>query len=771
MNHRVTSIILMVLVSLVLGAGGANPEFSANQRDSFRADDPNLLNLIALEEEFSSEKNVFIVLEPDNKDVFDGEVLAVLQQVTELGWQIPYSQRVESLTNHLYTQVEEDDLLVEYLIEDGLSEQEVLKRKAYALDKEGVRDYLVSKEGSIALVSVTINLPLVDSASAAVETVDFVKNAVAELADTHPEIEFRVLGSVVMEVSMPQIVQEDSQTVIPLAFLIVVAFMVFLLRDAVANIAAIITCTLAIVAGMGLVLWTGVKMSPVLMNTPAIIIILGMADCIHLIVNYAQGLDKGLDKKAALQKSIEVNFKPIVFTSVTTAVSFLALNFSESPPFAHMGNAAAAGILFAMWASLTFLPAILYYLPSKASGIARLPKFERLITLYQGHGGKILVAFLLTVVTLASFIPQNKLDDNFVEWFDEELQFRKDFDLLNEKIGGSVVVNISIPANGPGGVLEPEYLQMLEDLDTYLNEWPEILYTASLVEVMKTLNQRMHGDDENLYRVPEQRNLASQYLLMYEMSLPFGQGLDNLINHDKSKSRVVAVFGKITDKGVIALESSVQQWLEERKQSDESAVLASANIAFAHMQYANINKLSKGFMLALLGISMLLILMFRSWSLGIVSIIPNLFPGLMAFGIWALISGKVGFGVSIGITLTLGIVVDDTIHLLSKYQYARKTLGFNNENSVKYAIETVGAAMLLTTIMVAIAFGAMLSSNFTPNQDIALITIITVVCAAVIDLVLLPIILLKAFSDKSSPSANISANKPEEADGREVSSC
>ena len=748
MNHRIACILLVVIASLFLGYGGVDAEFSANQRDSFKPTDPNLLNLIAIEEEFTSEKTIYVLLEPLNKDVFSASVLAAIGEVTDFGWEVPFSQRVESITNHPYTQVRGDDLFVEHLISDGLSDVELTKRKQYALEKVGVRDYLIARDGALSLVSITLNLPSDKSAAAAVEAVSFVKAEAARLRKAYPDIQFRVLGSVVMEVSMPEIVQADSQTVIPLATLIVFLFMALMLRDLVGNIAAMITCMLAIIAAMGAVLWTGVKLSPVLMNTPAVIIILAMADCIHLIVNYSQGLLQGLDKKHALQKSIEVNFQPIVFTSLTTAVSFLALNFSASPPFAHMGNAAAIGIVFAMVASLTFLPAIIYYLPSKAKGVSSMPKFGNLIDGYQRHGTKIVLIFAVVVVGLSVLIPNNRLDDNFVEWFDEELEFRKDFDLLTEKLGGSVVINISIPAKGEGGILEPEYLQYLEGLDQLLNEQPELMFTSSLLEVMKTLNQNMHGEDPAWYKVPDSRELASQYLLLYEMSLPFGQGLDNLMNHDRSKSRVTAVYGKLTDKNLIALEATLQQWLDERNLTDAPVVLGSSNIAFAHMQYANVNKLSQGFVIALVSISLLLIFMFRSLRLGAVSIFPNLIPAIMAFGIWSIISGKVGFGVSIGITLTLGIVVDDTIHFLSKYQYARNSLRLSNVESVRYAKDTVGIAMMLTTAMMAIAFGSMLFSNFTPNQDIALITIITVVCAVIVDLVLLPILLLKLFSDE-----------------------
>jgi len=756
MNHRIASIMLVVLGALLLGMGGKDAQFSANQRDFFKPTDQNLNNLIKIEQDYTSDKNVMVLVEPRNKNIFSPNALRAIQQLTEFGWSIPYSQRVESLSNHLYTRVDGDELMVEFLVEDvnALSPQELLARKRYATQKTGVKDYLITRDGDLSLVSVILNFPEQDSGQAAVKVVEYVRDYVATIDQQYPDIDFRVVGGVAVETSLPAIVQQDGRSIFPFALILVFAFLSFTLRDLIGNLACIATSVLAIFAGMGAVLWSGVKVSPILVNTPAIIVIIAMADCIHLMVNYAQGLNKGLDKKTALEKSIEVNFSPIVFTSLTTAVSFFALNFSESPPFAHMGTAAGVGILYAMLASLTFLPALVYYLPSKARGVTKLPSMGRLIHYYQPHGNKIIVGFVLVMITLASLISLNRLDDNFVEFFDKKLEVRRDMDFMIERVSGSVVVNISIPATENGGIYDPQYLNLLDDLEQRLQQNPQLRFTTSLLEVMKTLNKNLHQDDPDWYRIPESRELASQYLLMYEMSLPFGQDLNNLINFDRSETRVIAVYDQLSDKELIDLEGHIQSWLDQHAFDTKHAIIGSANLAFAHMQYTNVNNLSKGFVVALIFISLLLIAMFRSWSLGLISMIPNLFPAAMAFGVWALISGKIGFGMSVGITITLGIVVDDTIHFLAKYKYAREQLHLNNYEAVEYAMDTVGVAMLLTTAMMSIAFTALLFSDFIPNQDLGLITIITIICAVLVDLVLLPILLLKLFGDKKdAPSA------------------
>lgn len=166
---------------------------------------------------------------------------------------------------------------------------------------------------------------------------------------------------------------------------------------------------------------------------------------------------------------------------IALTTSFLALNFSDSPPFAHMGTASAIGIIFAMIASLTFLPAAIYYLPSKAKGLSTMPKLGGSVSTYQKHGNLIIVAFTLVIISLSALIPKNILDDNFIEFFDETLEVRKDIGFLTDNIGDSAVVNISIPATEQGGILEPEYLTLLDELDNFLSQQPELRFTTSLL--------------------------------------------------------------------------------------------------------------------------------------------------------------------------------------------------------------------------------------------------------------------------------------------------
>jgi len=208
----------------------------------------------------------------------------------------------------------------------------------------------------------------------------------------------------------------------------------------------------------------------------------------------------------------------------------------------------------------------------------------------------------------------------------------------------------------------------------------------------------MHGDEDTWYKLPENKELAAQYLLMYEFSLPYGLDLNNQINIDKSATRLTATLKNLSTKQTLAFEEKVQQWMSINTPTLETTG-SSPTIMFSHISKRNISSMLIGTTIALVLISFILMLSLRSFKYGLISLVPNLVPAGMGFGIWAIFNGQVGLSVSVVVAMTLGIVVDDTIHFLSKYLRAKRENGLNTEDAIRYAFNTVGEALLITTII------------------------------------------------------------------------
>ena len=354
---------------------------------------------------------------------------------------------------------------------------------------------------------------------------------------------------------------------------------------------------------------------------------------------------------------------------------------------------------------------------------------------------------IVLILLSSSGISKIYLNDEFIKYFDHSYPFRVASDFSAEHLAGLEIIDWDLDSGEEGGINDPQYLQTVEDFANWFREQPEVRHVYTITDIMKRLNQNMHGDDPAWYRLPEQRDLAAQYLLLYEMNLPFGLDLNNRINVDKSATRMTVSTPNIGTAGVLDLEHRGRAWLEEHS-PDMTTYGSGLSIIFSYISERNIRSMLKGSVLALILISLIMIAALRNFKLGILSLIPNLTPAFMAFGVWGIFVGQVGLAVSVMIAMTLGIVVDDTVHFLSKYQRGRKEHEMSPEDSVRYAFNTVGSAIWVTTLALVGGFGVLAFSGFQINAHMGAMTTITITFAIILDFFFLPTLLLKLESNK-----------------------
>jgi hypothetical protein len=336
----------------------------------------------------------------------------------------------------------------------------------------------------------------------------------------------------------------------------------------------------------------------------------------------------------------------------------------------------------------------------------------------------------------------NQLNDNFVEYFSDRIEFRRDADFASQNLGGLFLIDYSLQSGQQGGISDPDFQQRLEDFANWFRAQPEVIHVNVITDTFKRLNKSMHGDDPDWYRLPAERELAAQYLLLYEMSLPYGLDLNNQINIDKSATRMTVMLYNMTTSSVLDLEQRARQWLQDNVPPSMRNEAASPTIMFSHIGARNIKSMLLGTTIALVLISIILVFALRSPRIGLLSLVPNLIPAALAFGVWGLVVGQVGLALSVVTGMTLGIVVDDTVHFLSKYLRARREKGLNAEDAVRYAFSTVGLALLVTSIVLIAGFMVLTFSAFALNSNMAFMTAVTILFAIVADFLLLPPILM-----------------------------
>jgi len=469
-----------------------------------------------------------------------------------------------------------------------------------------------------------------------------------------------------------------------------------------------------------------------------------VANCVHILMTFLQEMREGHEKIAAMRESLRVNIQPVFLTGVTTALGFLSMNFSDAPPFRDLGNIVAMGVMVAFVLSISFLPALTTMLPVKVNKEINtnsvMKKVAEFVVRYQG---KLILAMTGIIVVLISFVPKNELNDEFFKYFDESVEFRQDTDFATSNLTGIYLIEYSLPAGGSGAIAEPEYLRNLEKIANWYRQQPSVLHVNVLTDTMKRLNKNMHGDSPSWYKLPDERELAAQYLLLYEFSLPFGLDLNNQINVDKSATRMVVTLKSISSNELLDIEEQAQAWMKENIPVSMQVNGASTSIMFAYIGQRNIRSMLLGTTIALILISLTLIIAFRSFKIGMLSMLPNLIPAAMAFGIWGIFVGQVGLALSVVTSMTLGIIVDDTVHFLSKYMRARREKGMNSEDAVRFAFANVGMALFITSAALVAGFLVLSLSAFELNSGMGQLTAITITVALVADFLLLPPLLMK----------------------------
>lgn len=741
-------IICLSICLLALGFAGAKQlHFTTDYRIYFSEDNPELLAFEAMENTFSKNDNVLFALAPKNGDIFTRENLTIIKELTEQAWQTPYSNRVESVTNYQHTESTEDDMTIADLVlePEALSDSELSKIRTIAVNQPLIVHRLTSKSGHVAGINITVQMPGLDEDKETPEVVEYVRKLASDIETNHPDMKVYLTGMVMMNNAFSESSKNDIMSIVPLSFAVMLILLALMVGGITGTVCSLLVIAFSIIVAMGTGAALGFPLSPPSASAPTIILTVAIANCVHILTTMNHELAERHDKHAAIIESLRVNIQPITIACLTTTIGFLGMNFSDVPPFRHLGNFVAIGVMVSLVLSVAFLPALLSLLPVNAPNkskqkITRVEKIGRFVV--RKHN-VLFWAVAVCILILVASIPRNQLNDIFLHYFDDSVQFRTDSDFITENLTGLYTIEYTMDAGEISGINSPEFLNDVENFANWIRQRPEVVNVISITDVMKRLNKNLHGDDPNAYHLPQERGLAAQYLLLYENSLPYGLDLNNQVNIDKSSTLMFVRTKTISSQELIDLDQSAHNWLANNTQHISKTTSSGTSLMFANIGQRNIKSMLFGTTVALVVISLILVIALRSIKIGLVSLVPNLVPAAMGFGLWGLMVGEIGLSLSVVTTMTLGIVVDDTVHMLSKYLRARREYGMQAKGAVRYAFKTVGKALFTTSVVLAAGFFLLATSSFELNAGMGLLTGIVIIFALVADFFFLPPLLIK----------------------------
>ncbi len=727
----------------------------------FAPENPDRQRLDAFEAMFSKDDNLVFLVEPRDGKVFTPETLAVIGQLTEDAWRLPYVRRVNSLTNFQHTYAEGDDMIVRDLVEtpDAVTPDAADESRAIALDRVELRNSMIDPAASITQVQVLFTLPGVDPETEGPSIYKEARALIDRYEAANPGIDLRLSGSVALNQQFAESGQRDASTLTPIMFAAIFLVVGLALRSFFGVASVVLIVILSALGGLAFLGWTGTQLNSVTVLAPLYAMTLAVASAVHILIAARQHMDASPDRRDWAKRALAEHMWPVTIACVTTAIGFFSLNFSISPPFRQLGNIVGVGVLAAWFYTLTLLPSLIAILPFRRQagrpiGEGALSGLGEFVI---ARRKPILLGGAVLVVASVAGVSQLRLEDDFVRYFDESYEFRRDADYAEQRLAGLYQLEFKMDSGREQGVNDPAFLKAVSGFSDWLRAQPEIVNVRTLTDTVKRLNMNMHGDDVAFMRIPDAAEEASQYLFLYELSLGYGMDLTDQIDVGRRYMRVSFNMRGVTTADMRDLTLRAEDWLKQ----NGGAALTGAPTGIVHVfnliSYRDTRAMLTGTAVALVLISGLMILALRDLRIGLISLVPNILPAAVGFGLWGYGVGTVTLAIAVVLAATLGIVVDDTIHFLSKYARARRE-GKSAEDAVRYAFRKVGLALFVTTAGLVAGFLVLAQSGFAVNGDLAKLTAITIAIALAADFLLLPALLIQL--DKRREPMRIPAPAP-----------
>jgi len=742
-NHPAYCLMLSFLFIAICWSGLSSLGYSGDYRHLFDKENAYFQKMDEINTEFIQNSNVVFIVTNPTVDIFSKKQFSSIKNLTEKSWEMPHSLRVDSITNFQRIYSIEDTFFVETLLESLATEKLTFSDlKEIALGEDSIRDRLISKNGRTTAIVVSIFLPDDDRNEALSDTVNYARQIQAEFQKNNPELEIYLTGEIVMDQVLLEIVLSDMSILMSLMITVGFAILWFLLRSLFAAIATGIMIVLSLTCALGIAGWSGFIINNISAASPMTIMIIAIADAIHILTPFIIAMRNGDEKKQALQKSLDINLAPITITSLTTGIGFLGLNFAGASAFRDFGNIIALGVLTAYILSLVFLPALILLLPikGKKEPFAITSVSER-IAKFSIKYAKFNLCWPIVLAVFCLFqIPKINFDDDIARNIDTSVPFRAALEHANDNLMGYQSLVYALDSKNPNGINEPTFLSEVDQFIEWYRTQPNVTNVSSYIDTVKQLNQAMNQDNPTWHKIPDDKSLASQYMLLYEMSLPAGKDLTADLNIERSALRIQVTLKQISNNDLIDLEKRASQWLSDHA-PELQTIGTSQSLLLAYLGRDMVDDMISGSVTVLIAITLILIIGLRSIRFGLLSIIPNLLPAIMVYGIWAVTIQQVNAAAALTFSVSLGLVVDDTIHFLSKYLDARRN-DLSAEDAIHYAFKSCGTALFVTTVALGSGIALLTFSQFLPNATSAMLLSPIIFTALLIDFLFLPALLL-----------------------------
>ena len=732
-----------ILVTIFMSVGTQFTKMAGTDETLLSEDDPYRDEVKLAREDFPPTTGVLIAFESP-QGVFNLETLNAIAELNRRYAEVKFAVSISSLVNFRMNAVDQETYSRDYLIPplEGLTKEDLLDINQIALSDEDLTKSILSPDGQMALA----NIRYKDNENTQ-ETRLAVADSIIALRDSlrskYPNTGIYAVGGPLFERESVNARAKDN-TLYLIAFVLGLALFWICLRSLSYSLTLLAIAAATFGATLGTYGWMEIALNQISSLGPLVVVVVAIADGIHVLAAYVQGLHQGADKINAMKKSLEINIRPITLATITTAMGFLSLNYSSSPGIYGFGNLVAIGVVWAYLLTLFILPALILLLP-----INKIPRplavksfIAQIQKIVERYGNVTFFAGAVLIIATLALLPLNKLDFDRFYFIDEDSDFHLVYQTLKEKIGNDKALVYSIDSNEYYGITKPEFLQEVNRLALWLEEQPEASFVTTYTDYLRSRNKDEHDDNEAYDRLPTDQLQIIDYLVGYQLIQEIEPSLQPIFNSDYSAVRFIVGTSNLSNRQLITFNDRIDDWIANNISEKYNVLHGDNSILFARLNQKITVELLQGFTLSFILITLTMIIGLKSLRYGLLSIMPNLFPATIVFGIWGLFVGELNPYILMLFSISIGLVVDDSVHVLSKYIRARKD-GLPPNEAVQYSIERAGSAITITTMSLAIGTCILLFSSTIYFQSVAQMLTPIIVMALVLDLLFLPPLLIR----------------------------
>lgn len=757
--------IILASLGLVLATifTGGTIAFDNSTQRYFIPDDPAVLDYDSLYENFGDNEYLIVGIEApaDAEDIFTAPILDALSRLSDFLDFHPNVTQLRSLTNYQYIHGDNDELRTDYLIEDiaSLSEDadEIERVKTILLQEDLAVGTLISEDFRHVRIAARIEYSADTSAIKVAVTQDLYQFIADENLESD-SYQLHLSGYPLVNERFETLSANDTSVLIPLMIVVMIAILYFCFRSIYATVFPWLVIAAGLLTLLEIQYYIGIPHTTVdSAAIPSTMIIIGIGISVHVLLEFFHSCIDGVCGKEAAKKTIEAIWLPALFTAITTSAGFLALSVTRLLPLREFALLGAIGPLLLFVFALTALPALLSYVNQLPPRTASIVGGGKIATLTQSipdfaarNGRRILMVGAAIILFSALALPTVRIDTNYITLFKENSPTRQDIHYFDDTFKGMMTLDIVLDSGEVNGIYDPEFLRAAEEIQDWLSQRETLGPINSLVDYLKEINMALNNDDPAYFRLPETREMAAQFLLLYDSAGP-NEDLSDIKDFENRLNRLVIPVVNMPASELQEEMTAITGFMQDNY-GDLQPMLTGTMALLTAQQIYTAEGMLQSFLVALGVITIFFIVLFRSVRYGLLSIIPSVVPIVLAASVAGFLGVFLDQSAVVVFAMTMGLAVDDAIHVMSRYLVNKKA-GASTRVALQHAMNESGRAVLFTSMVLVFGFSVLTFGTFTTVINVGLFGSVIMTLALLGDLVFLPAILYWVDGDETQDKA------------------